>query len=213
MPTGSGKTLCSVQLALERLRLSEKKRIIYVIPYTSIIEQTAETFEKVFPNLAILQHHSDFDFGEGDQRFNKQLDNLLEEKITGNAFRIAAENWDAPMIVTTNVQFFESIYGNKSSKLRKFHNMSNCVFVFDEIHTLPAEFFVPCMKAIDALTCDYGSEAIFLTATMPDFANLAYKYLNKKIEICNLVPYCKEFSAFEKCNYFYIGEIKNLLKQ
>ncbi len=211
MPTGSGKTLCSVRLALERLRLSEKKRIIYVIPYTSIIEQTAETLEKVFPNLAILQHHSDFDFEEDSQSFNKQKDNLHEEKITGDVFRFAAENWDAPMVVTTNVQFFESIYGNKSSKLRKFHNMSNCVFVFDEIHTLPAEFFVPCMKAIDELTCDYGSEAIFLTATMPDFADLAYKYLNKKIGMCDLVPYCKEFSAFEKCNYIYIDE-KNILE-
>lgn len=211
IPTGSGKTLCSAKLAIERLIKTGKKRIIYIIPYTGVIEQTASVFEKAFPGLTILQHHSDFDYDEAYNSYAKKIKS--DEDGTGsNPFKQATENWDASMIVTTPVQFFESIYGNRSGKLRKLHNMANCVFVFDEIHTLPIKLFVPCMKAIDVLTSDYESEAIFLTATMPDFPSICEKYLHEKINMCNLVPYCEDFKAFEKCKYTYLDENTDIVE-
>ncbi|MBO4989910.1 MAG: CRISPR-associated helicase Cas3' [Clostridia bacterium] len=187
MPTGSGKTLCSMKLALELLRREKKKRIIYVIPYTSIIEQTAEVFETLFPELTILQHHSDY---------------ILEE--AERELQAAVENWDAPVIITTNVQFFESIYDNHSSRLRKLHHMADSVIVFDEIHTLPIGYFIPCFQAIEQLTTYYRAKAIFLTATMPDFPALVERYLGRHVEMVDLIPDRVDCSAFEKCNYEWL---------
>jgi len=198
MPTGSGKTLCSMRLALERVIKTGKKRIIYVIPYTSIIEQTAEEFRPFFLDTEILEHHSNFDFEETEEP---------ESDING-VLKKSAENWDASVIITTNVQFFESIYSNKSSRLRKLHNMADSVIVFDEIHTLPFAYFLPCMKAIGSLTADYRAEAIFLTATMPSFTRLAERYPDAfcRIKPVDLLPDKSDYPVFDQCGYEYLGE-------
>ncbi len=216
MPTGSGKTLCSLSLALKRLRKGNKKRIIYVIPYTSIIEQTAQEFKKIVGEesgrgacLEILEHHCNFDFdalsvADRQSSIWKGLDKEGgEEGIRAeNKLKAAAENWSAPVIVTTAVQFFESIYSNKKSRLRKLGNMADSILVFDEMHMLPVKYFQPCMSAIEQLTSYYNSEAIFLTATMPDFPALAEKYCAHKIPMLELIEDKRLFKDF------YNSEIK-----
>ena len=209
MPTGSGKTLCSLSLALRRAAKTGKKRIIYVIPYTTIIEQTADLFEDIMPDLPILEHHSGFDFDEEIAKKINAWDEMKAEDddcSTADIMKQRTENWDAPFIITTNVQFFESIYSNKKGKLRKLHNMADSIIVFDEIHTLPVKYFAPCMRAIAQLTARYNSEAIFLTATMPDFEGLAQKFLGKNIRMYDLVKDKSDYRFFEKCELEYIDK-------
>ena len=196
MPTGSGKTLCGLKSALLRIKEdSSKKRIIYVIPYNSIIEQTVKVFENAFGgSMDILQHHSSYSYDE--DTYEKQT-----------AIKSALENWDAPVIVTTVVQFFESIYDHKRNKLRKLHNIADSILVFDEIHLLPEEYLQPCLQGI-AFICKYlNSQAIFLTATMPDFNELFKRYALKTSSITDLVPDKTDFKIFEKCTYVDLNEL------
>jgi len=196
MPTGSGKTLCSIKFALERALLRNKKRIIYVIPYNSIIDQTASEFESIFESDAeILRHQSTFSYSE---------QNDYDEDYKLNA-KYASENWDAQVIVTTMVQFFESIYSNKRSKLRKLHNMADSILVFDEAHLMPHNYLQLCLEAVSYLTSDFNSEAVFLTATMPDFRNLITEYGLKDSKIVDLIDDKRDFDKFDKCNYKYIS--------
>lgn len=187
MPTGSGKTLCSLKLALE----SGKKRIIYVIPYTSIIEQTANKFEKMFGDvLPVLQHHSNYSYDGGTE----------EEKKTAEKLKRTCENWDAPLIITTSVQFFQSIYHYKGSALRKLHNLRDSVIVFDEIHLIPTELLRPSLKAVGYITKYLNSEALFLSATMPDYSKLFDKFL-PDVNYNKLVTDRTNFKYFKKCEY------------
>ena len=191
MPTGSGKTLCSLKLALE----SGKKRIIYVIPYTSIIEQTANKFEKMFGDvLHVLQHHSNYSY-DG---------NTEEEKKTAEKLKKTCENWDAPLIITTSVQFFQYIYHYKGSALRKLHNLRDSVIVFDEIHLIPTELLRPCLKAVGYITKYLNSEALFLSATMPDYSKLFDKFL-PDVNYNKLVTDRTNFKYFKKCEYKDMG--------
>lgn len=192
MPTGSGKTLCSLKLALE----SGKKRIIYVIPYTSIIEQTANKFEKMFGDvLPVLQHHSNYSY-DG---------NTEEEKKTAEKLKRTCENWDAPLIITTSVQFFQSIYHYKGSALRKLHNLRDSVIVFDEIHLIPTGLLRPCLKAVGYITKYLNSEALFLSATMPDYSKLFDKFL-PDVNYNKLVTDRTNFKYFKKCEYKDMGK-------
>lgn len=192
MPTGSGKTLCSLKLALE----SGKKRIIYVIPYTSIIEQTANKFEKMFGDvLPVLQHHSNYSY-DGDTE---------EEKKTAEKLKRTCENWNAPLIITTSVQFFQSIYHYKGSALRKLHNLRDSVIVFDEIHLIPTELLRPCLKAVGYITKYLNSEALFLSATMPDYSKLFDKFL-PDVNYNKLVTDRTNFKYFKKCEYKDMGK-------
>lgn len=192
MPTGSGKTLCSLKLALE----SGKKRIIYVIPYTSIIEQTANKFEKMFGDvLPVLQHHSNYSY-DG---------NTEEEKKTVEKLKRTCENWDAPLIITTSVQFFQSIYHYKGSALRKLHNLRDSVIVFDEIHLIPTELLRPCLKAVGYITKYLNSEALFLSATMSDYSKLFDKFL-PDVNYNKLVTDRTNFKYFKKCEYKDMGK-------
>jgi len=150
VPTGGGKTLSSLAFALGHADTHNKKRVIYVIPYTSIIEQTANTFREIFSD-AVLEHHS----------------NLDPDKETTVKNRLAAENWDAPIIVTTNVQFFESLFAAKTSRCRKLHNIVNSVVVLDEAQLLPPEFLKPILKVMNLLTKYYGVTFVLSTATQP----------------------------------------------
>lgn len=200
MPTGSGKTLCSVKFALERAIKEDKKRIIYIIPYNSIIEQTANEFETLFEEDAeILRHQSTFSYDDKED---------LEEDYRITA-KLAAENWNAQFIITTAVQFFESVYANKRGRLRKLHNMADSILVFDEAHLMPQDYLQPCLEAVSYITRYLNSEAVFLTATMPDFRKLIMKYAIKDTKICNLVNDRSEFEKFDKCQYKYIGSVSD----
>jgi len=149
VPTGGGKTLSSLSFALRHAIKHNKNRIVYVIPYTSIIEQTSDSFRKIFGE-SVLEHHSNFD----------------SKKETVQS-RLASENWDAPLIVTTSVQFFESLYANRTSRCRKLHNIANSVIIFDEAQLLPADFLEPCLQVMRELKNHYGASILLCTATQP----------------------------------------------
>lgn len=154
VPTGGGKTLSSLAFALRHAIKYGKDRIIYVIPFTSIIEQNAAVFRTVFSSLVedvVLEHHSNFE----------------QEKETTKS-RLAAENWNAPLVVTTSVQFYESFFANKSSKCRKLHNIANSVIILDEAQTLPVDFLKPCLTVLDELVKSYNSTLVLCTATQPE---------------------------------------------
>lgn len=154
VPTGGGKTLSSLSFALRHAIKHKKDRIIYVIPYTSIIEQTADIFKEIFqayPN-AVLEHHSNFD---------------PDEKKETAYLRLASENWDAPLIVTTSVQYFESLYANKTSRVRKLHNIANSVVILDEAQMLPPDYLTPVLKVIEELSKHYKVSHVLCTATQP----------------------------------------------
>ena len=217
MPTGSGKTLCSLKAALETAIKYNKKRIIYVIPYTSIIEQTAKTFRDIFGNvLPVLEHHSNYDYDNiDDEKDNKNKDDDKKKKpteedeeseTTGEKLKKTCENYDAPLIITTNVQFFESLYHNKSSRLRKLHNFADSVLIFDEIHTLPIKYIQPCLRAIGYITKYLHSTAILMSATMPDYTRFIEKYVPQDTKIEYAVKDKSLFSCFDKCKYEYIGQ-------
>lgn len=198
MPTGSGKTLCSVKFALERVIQTGKKRIIYIIPYNSIIDQTVNVFEEMFGSDAeILRHQSTFSYEENDYTEDYR-----------KAAKSAAENWDvASIIVTTAVQFFESVYANKRGKLRKLHNMADSILIFDEAHLVPQNYLQPCLRAITYITKYLNSEAVFLTATMPDFHQLLRQYALENSQIIDLIDDTSMFCAFQKCKYQRMGEL------
>lgn len=201
MPTGSGKTLCSLKFALERAVREEKKRIIYVIPYNAIIDQTADEMKSIFGEHAdILRHQSSFSYedDEGKEMYSEDY---------RDAAGVAVENWDAPVIITTVVQFFESIYSHKKRKLRKMHNMSESIIVFDEVHLLPRMYLQPCLQAVSYITKYLNSEAVFLTATMPDFKKLITQYALPNSNIVDLVTDRSSFDKFRKCRFEYAGKI------
>lgn len=198
MPTGSGKTLCSIRAALKTAIKNKKKRIIYVIPYVSIIEQTAKVFEDIFGDvLPVLQHHSNYDFDD-----DKNED---ENEITSEKLKRSCENWDAKLIVTTNIQFFESLYHYKGRRLRKLHNLADSVIIFDEIHMLPIDYIQPCLRAIGYVTKYLNSTAILMSATMPNYDKFMERYMSG-VKIENAVKDTSLFNVFDKCRYEYIGK-------
>ena len=177
VPTGGGKTVASLAFALRHARRTGKARIIYVIPYTSIIEQTAEVFRKIFGDDMVLEHHSGvvYEDEEGETLSERQ-----------RRMKHATENWDMPIIVTTAVQFFESLFSNKPSHCRKLHNIANSVVIFDEAQMLPIASLRPCVYAISELTRTYKMTAVLCTATQPALDHLFEEYLNKRPqEICS----------------------------
>lgn len=198
MPTGSGKTLCSIKFALEKAIRENKKRIIYVIPYNNIIDQTVSAFEKIFgKDMEILRHQSSFSYE--DQPITD------EQK---NAIKNGTENWDAPVIVTTAVQFFESLHSNKRNRLQKIHNISDAIIIFDEAHLMPVEYLEPCLKSISYVTKYLNCESLFLTATMPNFEEILCEYTSiDSSEIVNLIDDTLDFKLFRKCNYVDLKDI------
>jgi len=196
MPTGSGKTLCGLKFALERAIRSGKKRLLYVIPYNSIIDQTAQTFEQLLgDDAAILRHQSTWVYEDA-----QALDE--DEKLARTK---ATENWDAQIIITTVVQFFDSMYGDRRSQLRRLHNMQDAVLVFDEAHLLPRDYLQPCLKGIAYLVKYLRCEAVLLTATMPNYTALFERYGLPGLVTADLVPQRQDFTAFRKCLYVSLG--------
>ena len=153
VPTGGGKTVASLAFALNQAVAHGMKRVIYVIPYTSIIDQNAAVFTDILGRENVLAHYSEAVY---DDR------NELDQRK-----KLAAENWDVPVVVTTSVQFFESIYANKPSRSRKLHNIAESVIVFDEYQMLPVKYMRPCAEAIYQFVKYYGCTALICTATQP----------------------------------------------
>ena len=158
VPTGGGKTFTSMAFALEHAKRHGMRCVIYVIPFTSIIEQNAAEFRKAFGELgeqAVLEHHSTFDDGK------------LQGEATKDKLRLASENWDAPIVVTTAVQFFESLFADRSSRCRKLHNIAGSVIILDEAQMLPLNLLLPIMQAIKELAQNYRCSIVMCTATQP----------------------------------------------
>ncbi len=152
VPTGGGKTLSSLAFALEHARVFNKERIVYAIPFTSIIEQNADVFRSFVGDDAVLEHHSSLD--------------VAPDKENSRS-RLAAENWDAPLIVTTNVQLFESLFASRTSRCRKLHNIVNSVIILDEAQQIPRDFQAPITQVMQQLSDHFGVTWVLCTATQP----------------------------------------------
>lgn len=192
-PTGTGKTLSSFSFALNHLIKNNMKRIIYVIPYTSIIEQNAEVFRSIFGDV-VLEHHSNVDFED--------------DELEASSLKLATENWDMPIIVTTNVQFFNSLYSNKSSKTRKLHNIANSVVIFDEVQMLPTDYLKPCLYAVSELVNNYKCSTMLCSATQPPLSKFLknMKIISKLLIDDNLC----DFEDLIRVTYKYIGEVSDI---
>jgi len=165
VPTGGGKTISSIVWAINHAIYNDKKRIIIAIPYTSIIVQTASVLKSIFGDDNVLEHHSNVEYYS------------IEDESMRQKFKLATENWDYPIIVTTNVQLFESMYSNKPSDCRKLHNICNSVVILDEVQTLPTDFLQPIVDALKCYQKHFGVSVLFTTASQPILSGI--------IEGCN----------------------------
>jgi CRISPR-associated endonuclease/helicase Cas3 len=162
VPTGGGKTLTSLGFALDHARAHSKRRIIYAIPFTAIVDQTASQFRQLFGDEIVLEHHSAMESqGAGDGR-RGDSDFAGRDKL-----RLAMEDWSAPLVVTTSVQLFESLFASRTSAARKLHNIANSIIVLDEAQTLPRSLLLPILRTLEALALDYGCTIVLCTATQP----------------------------------------------
>ena len=176
VPTGGGKTVASLAFALAQARAQDRKRIVYVIPYTSIIEQTAQKFRDILGPDNVLEHHSNVQYDIGDEATPQSLHMAR-----------ATETWDMPVVVTTAVQFFESLYSCKPSQCRKLHNLAQSVIIFDEAQMLPLPYLRPCVWAISQLVRHYGASAVLCTATQPALEPL-FREFAPELPITELCP-------------------------
>ena len=198
VPTGGGKTVSSLAFALEHAVKNGLDRIIYVIPYTSIIEQTADVFRKILGENNVIEHHSGAAF-----EVPEEADQLRQYQA------LAAENWDAPVIVTTAVRFFESVYSNRSSACRKLHNIANSVIVFDEAQMLPSAHLRPCTAAMAKLVDCFNSTVVLCTATQPVLEPLIHEYA-PKIKAAELCPNKEKlYSALKRTAIRFEGKISS----
>lgn len=188
VPTGGGKTLSSLLWAMKHAVCNSMKRVIIAIPYTSIIVQTAGILKRIFGENNVLEHHSNFNPDD--------LDEIVREKV-----KLATENWDYPIIVTTNVQLFESMFSNKPSDCRKLHNIVNSVIILDEVQTLPTDFLQPIVDAMKAYQKMFGVSILFTTASQPVLSGLI-EGVNPKTKfsgienITEIIPL--EFKLYDK---------------
>ena len=156
VPTGGGKTLSSILWALLHAKRNHQKRIIIAIPYTSIIVQTASILKEIFGEENVLEHHCNFN-----------VEDATDDKEEREKIALATENWDYPIIVTTNVRLFESMFSNKRSDCRKLHNIANSVIILDEVQALPIGFLQPIISTLKLYRQTFGVSVLFTTASQP----------------------------------------------
>jgi CRISPR-associated endonuclease/helicase Cas3 len=163
VPTGGGKTLTSLRFALDHARANGLDRVLVIIPFTSVIEQAADVYREALPAVAdqILEHHSGFSDGRVEQEEEGQ------DGTSGPRRRLVAETWAAPLVLTTAVQFFGSLFGARATQCRKLHNIARSVIVLDEAQTMPLHLLRPCVAALKALQRSYGCSVVLSTATQP----------------------------------------------
>jgi CRISPR-associated endonuclease/helicase Cas3 len=190
VPTGGGKTLASLAFALNHAKKHGKRRVVFVIPFTSIIEQNAKVFRDMLGDDAVLEHHCNFLPDDSDWKT-----------------RLASENWAAPVVVTTNVQFFNSFYSNKPAKCRKLHNVENSIIIFDEVQAIPVEKLQPCLEVIKELSLNYDVTSVLCTATQPaiEFSEKFKSGLKDVREIIHDVP--SLFSALKRTEEIFVGKL------
>lgn len=189
VPTGGGKTIASLAFALRHAVEHRMDRVIYVVPYTSIIEQNAKIFRTILGEQNILENHCNVDYGSSEELKPMQL---------------ASENWDKPVVVTTNVQFFESLFANKSSKCRKLHNIANSVIIFDEAQMLPNDYLKPCVAMMEELMTNYRTSIVLCTATQPAL----FPFFRKGADAAELCPRMEEqFRFFGRVTYQNMGTV------
>lgn len=217
VPTGGGKTISSMAFALNHIASHQDKlrRVIVVEPYTSIIEQNAQVYRDIFGNENVIEHHVNFDFGESDcSDSNTSNNQRLSERL-----KLATENWDAPIVVTTTVQFFESLFANRTSRCRKLHNIAGSVIVLDEAQAIPADFIKPCMHALNELVKNYHCTVVFCTATQPGlekFLNTTQSHLSlsqnsqTQEKVTEIVSDVEElFTSLKRVTYKDLGTISD----
>ena len=203
LPTGLGKTLTSFHWALEHAKANKLKRIIIVLPYVNIIDQTAALLKKYFGEENILEHHASFNEENNEKINNECIQELFDEK------KLACENWDYPIIVTTTVQFYESLFSNKPSKCRKVHNIANSVVILDEVQTLSKELVLPTLDMLRDVQKIMNTSFVFCTATMPTFEK--HEDFNGVEHLISLVDDAQElFDKTKRVNFNLINKLEPL---
>ena len=201
VPTGGGKTISSMAFAMKQAMKWQKERIIYVIPYLSIIEQTADVFRAFLGNHAVLESHSQVDYDSLPEEGSEEAGRLAER------MKLAAENWDAPVVITTNEQFFESLYANKTSRCRKLHNIANSVIILDEAQMMPVDFLKPCLHALEQLVHYYGCTVVLCSATQPELGRYLQKNPIQKNPIEIMENVGELFQFFKRVTFDIDGEM------
>lgn len=204
VPTGGGKTLASLAFALDHAIRHGLRRVIFVIPFTSIVEQNAAVFRKALGPLgeaAVLEHHSAF-----TERQPPRDD--PEKYQSAQKLHLAMENWDAPIIVTTAVQFFESLFAARPSQCRKLHNIAGSVVVLDEAQTMPLKLLKPCVAAIDELARNYRASVVLCTATQPALEAPAFEGGLPQEVVRELAPEpARLFQQLERVRVRHVGTL------